>query len=83
MKQQRPIHIKHPDLSQMRDDQLENEIKYLFEYAQRICNQVMQQLRAFEKADVPTWKIVEDLQLVNDRHDAIREEIFYREQMMR
>lgn len=82
MKQQRPIHIKHRDLTKMTDDQLDKEQRYLFNHAERTCFQILQQFRSLELGDLPTWKIIEDLQLNADRHQAICEEIEYRRIMM-
>ena len=80
---QRPIYIEHPDLTKMLDKQLEKEERYLFDYAEKICKQIINQFRFIEKDDLPTWKIVEDLRFVTERYFAIREEIEYRKQMMR
>lgn len=89
--QQQNRNIEHPDLTKMRDDQLENEVHYLIQHItttiQNIENGVVLVSSGYDYKTqmniAPTWKYAEDLKLQVQRHEAVIEEILYRAEMMR
>lgn len=83
---QRPIYIEHPDLTKMRDDELENEATYLLNYGKTVCREVESGFVSMSNCLTtrpPVWKIIEDLNLAYNRFQAIIEEVQYRATQMR
>lgn len=86
MRQPETLNIEHPDINQMRDDQLSNEAMYLYNYAIEICLAIQQGFANTGNGAAnkpPVWKTIEDLNLASFRYEAVCEEIQYRATQMR
>jgi len=92
--EKRSRNIENPDIPKQNDAQLWTEFEYLelhvFDLLQQLENRhglTIFNLRTEHITPsnglIPTRKMIMDLQLSMDRHQAIADELYYRAQMMR
>lgn len=74
-------HIRNEDLSKMSGKQLAVEAKYLWEQGVMRISELGQSLLLIKKGVVvktPTWKLMEDIDLLTERLQMVMDEIEYR-----